>query len=227
MSIVEIKGLRKSYLSGYEKLPVIKNADFTLEKGKTAVITGESGSGKSTFLNIVGGLDRAEEGKLTVDGLSIGELNEDALSVYRKEKIGFIFQFHYLMKDFTALENVFLPLFMAGTPRKEAAEKAEEFLKLIGLEERKDHYPSQLSGGERQRAAVARALISDPVLVLADEPTGNLDEKNSRLIEDLLLNLVGELDKTLIMVTHDPLLAQRGDCRFHLENGLFRREDLD
>ncbi len=223
MSLVQISGLNKSYLSGYEILPVLQNVDFSLGKGEIALVTGESGSGKSTFLNILGGLDRAESGKVIVDGFSLTEPCEEVLSGYRKEKIGFIFQFHYLMKDFTTLENVFLPLYMTGVSKKKATDEAERYLELIGLSERRHHYPSQLSGGERQRAAVARALINNPSLVLADEPTGNLDENNSRLIEELLFSLVREFGKTLILVTHDPVLARRGDYHFHLEGGCFKK----
>ncbi|MBI9103441.1 MAG: ABC transporter ATP-binding protein [Spirochaetales bacterium] len=222
MGIVEIKALKKSYISGSEELPVLKGVDFSLEKGEIALITGESGSGKSTFLNILGGLDRAESGSIVVDGQSIEELREESLSVYRKEKIGFIFQFHYLMKDFNTLENVFLPLYMGGMSKKQAESEARRYLDIIGLSHRLLHYPSQLSGGERQRAAVARALINDPSLVLADEPTGNLDEKNSRMIEELLFKLVKDFGKTLILVTHDTSLASRGDYHLHLEGGSFK-----
>ncbi|MDR1894109.1 MAG: ABC transporter ATP-binding protein [Spirochaetales bacterium] len=219
MNLVEIHHLQKSFLSGSEILPVLQDLDFCLEEGKTALITGESGSGKSTFLSILGGLDNCEAGQILVEGRDIAGLGEEKLSVYRRDKIGFIFQFHHLMKDFTALENVFLPLYMTGEKKKRALERAEHWLGEVGLSDRKNHFPAQLSGGERQRVAVARALVKDPALILADEPTGNLDEGNSRQVEDLLFSLVREKQKTLVLVTHDPFLSRRGDRHLHLERG--------
>lgn len=219
MNLVEIVDLKKSFLSGQEILPVLEGLSFSLEAGKTALITGESGSGKSTFLSILGGLDTCESGEIRVDGENIASYPEEALSRYRKDKVGFIFQFHHLMKDFTALENVFLPLYLAGNTKKSSQSAAMSWLEEVGLTDRRNHFPAQLSGGERQRLAVARALVKEPVLLLADEPTGNLDERNSRQVEELLFRLVKEKQKTLVLVTHDPFLAGKGDYHYHLEMG--------
>ncbi|HAK44557.1 MAG TPA: lipoprotein-releasing system ATP-binding protein LolD, partial [Spirochaeta sp.] len=175
MSLLKLTGVRKTYETEAEELLILRNIDLEINAETTTVITGESGSGKSTLLNIIGGLDRADSGNIEVGGRSIESLNENQLSDFRKRQIGFIFQFHYLLKDFTCLENVMMPFFMAGNSRKEAAAKAESLLERVKLGERMTHYPSQLSGGERQRAALARALINDPEIILADEPTGNLD----------------------------------------------------
>lgn len=183
------------------------------------MITGGSGCGKSTLLNIIGGLDNCDEGLVQIDGNYINAMTESEIAAYRQNTIGFIFQFHYLLKDFTCLENVMMPLYMAGESRKRAMKKAEELLCDVKLEERLNHYPSQLSGGERQRAAMARALINDPELILADEPTGNLDEENSLIVEELLFRLVAEYGKTLIMVTHDLDLAGRGSTEYRLTLG--------
>jgi len=219
MNLVDVHALNKSYLTGQEILPVLKDLDFQLEQGKIALITGESGCGKSTFLNILGGLDSCESGEVRIAGQEISLLEEEALSEFRRNRIGFIFQSHYLMKDFTALENVLLPRYLAGVPRKEAERQALVWLEAVEMGDRKHHYPAQLSGGERQRVAVARSLVNDPDLVLADEPTGNLDERNSRVVEDLLFRLVADHGKTLILVTHDPRLAVRGDFHYHLGSG--------
>ena len=223
MNLLEVKDLAKSYQSGPEMLPVLQNISFSLPKGGVAVFTGESGSGKSTLLNLIGGLDGADAGSIRVGNREIVGLNEEALGGYRRRQIGFVFQFHYLLKDFTALENVMLPLFMAGTRKKKALERARDWLEVVGLKDRGHHYPVQLSGGERQKVALARALITDPSLILADEPTGNLDEKNSRMVEDLLFGLVKSHGKTLILVTHDPHLADRASAGFHLEGGRVHR----
>lgn len=223
MNIIEVEGLDKSYQSGPEILPVLRNLSFKLEKGDFAVFTGESGSGKSTLLNLIGGLDGADGGSIRVENQEIAGLDEENLGAYRRRKIGFIFQFHYLLKDFTALENVMLPLFMGGTRKKMALEKARRRLNEVGLKDREHHYPVQLSGGERQKVALARALITEPPIILADEPTGNLDEKNSRMVEDLLFDLVRNHGKTLILVTHDPILAGRASLGFHLEGGRVTR----
>ncbi|MEJ2662488.1 MAG: ABC transporter ATP-binding protein, partial [Spirochaetia bacterium] len=190
MCLVTLNAVKKIYHTSAENLEVLKAVDLTVDEGTTVLITGESGSGKSTLLNMIGGLDEVSGGEISVGGVVITGLNEYELTDYRNRIIGFIFQFHYLLKDFTALENVMLPCVIANLPLKEARSKALEFLGDVGLEKRKDHYPSELSGGERQRVAVARALINSPKLILADEPTGNLDEKNSEIVLNLLFELV-------------------------------------
>ena len=221
--IVIVENLVKNFLSGSENIHVLQGINFKAEQGSSIAISGSSGSGKSTFLNIIGGLDRCDSGSVLVTGSDITKLSENELSSYRQKKLGFIFQFHYLLKDFTALENVMLPAFMTGMKKKEALEKARLLLHQMKLENRTHHFPSQLSGGERQRVAVARAMVNDPELILADEPTGNLDPQNSVLTAELLFAGAEKWRKTLIVVTHDKNLAQRAMVRYNLENGLLSR----
>lgn len=218
--IINIQGLEKTYKTESETLTILKNLDLTIEKGSKIVIVGESGSGKSTFLNIVGGLDTATSGIVKAGPYEITSLDEKQISQYRSKFLGLIFQFHYLLKDFTALENVFLPAYMAGLKKTEAIKKAKQLLCDVGLEGRADHLPSQLSGGERQRVAVARALINDPQIILADEPTGNLDPANAKMIGDLLFSMADKYDKTLILVTHDMELASKGDKIYSIKEGM-------
>ncbi len=222
MSLLKVVSLRKDYPSGAECIQVLNGVDLELGEGQTVVITGESGSGKSTLLNLVGGLDTATSGWIYLDGLELTRQSEEALARVRSRQIGFIFQLHFLLKDFTALENVLLPALIEGRPLREARRRAEELLARVGLEKRRGHYPAELSGGERQRVAVARSLINDPRLILADEPTGNLDERNAEAVKELLFGLVGEMGKSLILVTHDPQLAAPAQRRYHLEHGRLR-----
>src|SRR6056297_2696850 len=217
--MVELESVGKFYKNGPEELHILNNISMTLEKGKTVVITGESGSGKSTLLNLIGGLDYPTYGTIRVDDLQIDSAGEEKLSYYRNRQVGFIFQFHYLMKDFNARENVMLPAFMGGERRSRALERADYLLEQVGLEKRKDFHPSQLSGGERQRVAVARALINSPKIVLADEPTGNLDEGHSKVVADILFNLAEQFNTTLVVVTHDMSLSSKADTHFHLREG--------
>ncbi|MBR1615453.1 MAG: ABC transporter ATP-binding protein [Treponema sp.] len=217
--IVSIRKLEKTYKTDSETLTILKDVDFDAERGKKIVIVGQSGSGKSTFLNILGGLDSATSGSVVAGGFDVTSLDEKGLSEYRSKFLGLIFQFHYLLKDFSALENVFLPAFMAGVPKKEAMSKARGLLVDVGLESRMNHLPSQLSGGERQRVAVARSLINDPELILADEPTGNLDPANAEMIGNLLFSMADKYDKTLVLVTHDMRLAEKGDFKYSIKNG--------
>ena len=218
--MVRAEGIVKNYISGDETLHILRGINFEIPAGLSAAISGRSGSGKSTLLNILGGLDRSDGGRAFVGGSEITALPEKSLSSYRAKHTGFIFQFHYLLKDFTALENVMLPAFIAGISKKTALERARELLADVALADRAGHYPSQLSGGERQRVAVARSMVNDPQLILADEPTGNLDPDNSALVAELLFAGAEKWGKTLLVVTHDEKLAARATSCYTLENGL-------
>lgn len=218
-NILTIKNLEKKYITDSEELTVLKNLNLTVEEGSKIVVVGESGSGKSTLLNIIGGIDSATDGTVTAGKWDVTSLNEAKMAEYRSRFIGLIFQFHYLLKDFTALENVYMPALIAGVSKKEAIERANALLEDVGITERKSHLPSQLSGGERQRVAAARALINNPELILADEPTGNLDPANADKIGDLLFSLSDKYKKTLILVTHDMKLAEKGDKKFRIVEG--------
>jgi lipoprotein-releasing system ATP-binding protein len=219
MAILEISELQKIYNAGAEKLIILNSLSLDLQEGSSTVITGESGSGKSTLLNLIGGLDSIDGGKLFSCGFPIHTMNEKQLTEYRRKSIGLVFQSHYLLKDFTALENIAIPARIAGVHKKTAEERACELIEKVGLADRGSHYPSQMSGGERQRIALARSLVNDPQLILADEPTGNLDEKNSRVVEDILFSLVEDYNKTLLLVTHNLILADRVDFSYHLTCG--------
>jgi lipoprotein-releasing system ATP-binding protein len=218
--MVRAEGLVKNYISGDENLHILKGVSFEIPHGRSAAISGQSGSGKSTLLNILGGLDHCDSGSVFVGEMEITALAEKGLSAYRSRKVGFIFQFHYLLKDFTALENVMLPAYIAGMNKKKALERAKELLADLMLADRAGHFPSQLSGGERQRVAVARSMVNDPDLILADEPTGNLDPDNSAMVSDLLYSGAEKWGKTLLVVTHDEKLAARAACCYNLANGL-------
>ena len=225
-TIICVKDLVKDYESGTETLHILRGINFSVAQGSSVAISGQSGSGKSTFLNIIGGLDRFDSGIVEVAGNDISNLGEGELSSYRQRRIGFVFQFHYLLKDFTALENVMLPLYMMGSRKKDAIEKAKVLLSDMKLENRQGHYPSQLSGGERQRVASARAMVNDPDIILADEPTGNLDPDNSAMVAELLYAGAEKWGKTLIVVTHNETVASRAKVRYVLENGLLEAGDL-
>ncbi|MDR1900247.1 MAG: ABC transporter ATP-binding protein [Treponema sp.] len=218
--LVRVENIVKNYVSGTETLHILKGVSFEVAAGASAAVTGQSGSGKSTLLNILGGLDRTDAGSVRVAGEEITALPERGLTEYRRKRVGFIFQFHYLLKDFTALENVMLPAFIGGMKKKAALEKARALLADVRLEDRSGHYPSQLSGGERQRVAVARSMVNDPDLVLADEPTGNLDPDNSAMVAELLYAGAEKWGKTLVVVTHDEGVAARAGLRFTLEKGV-------
>ena len=217
--LIRIENLTKIYSGAGEKLTVFSDVNVNLKRGSKTVILGESGSGKSTLLNIIGALDNASGGKVQVGSYEVTSLDEENAAVYRADFLGLIFQFHYLLKDFTALENVFLSLYMKGVPKKEARLRAERLLCDVGLEKRMHHLPSELSGGERQRAAVARSLIADPELILADEPTGNLDPENAHLVGELLFSVVEKYGKTLIMATHDLSLTSGADQCLRIKQG--------
>lgn len=202
MMMLRLDAITKTYSSGGESLEVLKGLELRVEEATTVVITGESGSGKSTLLNLIGGLDNPSSGRVMVAGKDISQLSEEERSVYRNRYVGFVFQSHYLLRDFTALENVMMPSLIKGGTLSAGRGRAQLLLEDVGLRTRLQHYPLELSGGERQRVAVARALMNDPTLVLADEPLGNLDEKNSGLVENLLFEMVTKYSKTLILVTH-------------------------
>ena len=217
--IVLISGLTKTFSSASEKLVIFDKLNFSIEEGKKISITGESGSGKSTFLNILGGLESADSGEIIAGSYKVHSLDEKSLTEYRSSFLGLVFQFHYLLKDFTALENVMLPALIAGRSKKEIKEKALSLLEDVKLAERKNHFPSQLSGGERQRVAVARSLINSPALILADEPTGNLDPANAETVQNLLFSVVDKHKKTLVLVTHDQNIASMTDISYKLYKG--------
>ena len=217
--ILSISGLEKTYQTTGEKLTIFKDLNMQVMKGQRCVVVGKSGSGKSTLLNIIGGLDKATAGTVCVDGQIVSSMSEKQTVSYRRDFLGLVFQFHYLLKDFTALENVFLPAYMAGVPKKSAMQKAKALLVEVGLQDRLSHLPSELSGGERQRVAVARSLVNDPQLILADEPTGNLDPANAQAVGEMLFSLSKNYGKTLILVTHDMNLASGGERQFFIEDG--------
>jgi lipoprotein-releasing system ATP-binding protein len=222
--LLRVNNIVKNYISGAETLHILRGIDFEAAEGSSVAVSGQSGSGKSTLLNIIGGLDRADEGSVFIGGEEITGLSEKELSNYRSKKVGFIFQFHYLLKDFTALENVMLPAYIAGVKKKDAIETAKSLLADVKLEDRSSHFPSQLSGGERQRVAVARSMVNDPAIILADEPTGNLDPQNSEIVAELLYEGAQKRGKTLIVVTHDNRVASGASVQLFLENGRFSQE---
>lgn len=217
-NIIEISDLEKTYVTKGESLTVLKNLFLEIEKGTKNAIIGQSGNGKSTLLNIISGIESFDNGSVKAGPYTLGKMSEKELCEYRSSFIGLVFQFHYLLKDFTALENIFLPAYMAGKNKKQAIEKAESLLNDVGLYERKNHLPSELSGGERQRIAVARSMINDPQLILADEPTGNLDPENAGIISDLLFSVSDKYNKTLLVVTHDVDVAKKAKNIFKLQN---------
>jgi lipoprotein-releasing system ATP-binding protein len=217
--VLAVEKLKKTFVTGSDSLTILDGLDFAAFAGERIAVTGESGCGKSTLLNLIAGLDSPTEGKITAGGYAVDSLEEDALAEYRARFLGLVFQFHYLLQDFSALENVYLPAFMAGEKKEKAAKRAKELLDAVGLSHRSFHLPSELSGGERQRVSVARALINDPRLILADEPTGNLDPANAAMIGELLFSIAADFNKTLILVTHDSLLAAKAQTRYLLQDG--------
>jgi lipoprotein-releasing system ATP-binding protein len=219
-AILEAAGLRKVYQGG-DGLPieVLSGVDLAVSRGEFVAIVGASGSGKSTLLHLLGALDTPTGGTVQLDGRQYGDLDPDTLAMVRNRKIGFVFQFHHLLREFTALENVMLPLLIAGEEEVKARSRAEELLAAVGLAGRMSHRPAALSGGEQQRAAVARALAADPLVVLADEPSGNLDAANSERLHQLFGRLSREFETALVVVTHNRSLAARADRVLSLEDG--------
>jgi putative ABC transport system ATP-binding protein len=218
--IVEIKGLSKSYLRGSQAVPVLQDISFNIMEGEFVALMGPSGSGKSTLLNLIAGLDKADSGSVRVGGVDITSLSETDLASWRASHVGFIFQFYNLIPVLTALENVVLPLLLTGLSKKARLQHAVTALSVVGLGDRMDHYPSQLSGGQQQRVAIARAVVTDPAIIVADEPTGDLDRLSAEDVLKLMDRLNSESGKTIIMVTHDPRAAEKAHVLRHLEKGV-------
>ena len=216
--MIELQGITKSFGS----LQVLKGVDLQVERGEVVSIIGPSGAGKTTLLQIMGTLDRPDEGRVLIDGKGVEQLKERELAAFRNRHIGFVFQFHQLLPEFTALENVMIPAFIAGTSRSEAEGRAHELLHMMGLSGREGHKPNQLSGGEKQRVAVARALINRPDVVLADEPSGSLDTHNKEELYRLFFDLRQQLGQTFVIVTHDEGLAQMTDRTIHIVDGVIQ-----
>lgn len=222
--MIELEQVTKEYTNGKETLRVLSQVDLSLPSGNTVVVTGESGSGKSTLLHLLGAMDRPTSGSIRVGDWHISRESELKLNQFRLRTLGFVFQFHHLLKDFTALENVMMPGLIAGLNHSKATTQALELLERVGVAHRKDAYPTEMSGGERQRTAVARAVMNNPEVILADEPTGSLDEYHSREVEKLLFGLAKDLNKTLVVVTHEQRLADYADIHLHLSRGSFRMD---
>lgn len=213
--MIEIKGVTKSFGS----LQVLKGIDLCIEKGEIVSIVGPSGAGKTTLLQILGTLDKPDNGSVVVDGIETSTLSTNKLSEFRNKHLGFVFQFHQLLPEFTAIENIMIPAYIAGMKNKEAHNRAEELLEFMGLNDRAKHKPNELSGGEKQRVAVARALMNNPAVILADEPSGSLDSKNKEELHKLFFDLRDKFGQTFVIVTHDETLATLTDRTIHLKDG--------
>ena len=215
--MIQASGIEKSFGS----LKVLKGIDLCVAKSEVVAIMGASGAGKSTLLQILGSLSTPDKGSLMIDGIDVLKLSGDAMAEFRNLRLGFVFQFHHLLPEFSALENVMIPSFIAGTSRRDAQKRASELLSDLGLAGRFDHKPSQLSGGEQQRVAIARALVNNPAVLFADEPSGNLDSKTKEEIHQLFFDLRDKYGQTIVIVTHDPDLAKMCDRTLYMVDGLF------
>lgn len=214
--MIKVSNIHKSF----GKVEVLKGVDLIINKSEVVSIVGASGAGKSTLLQIIGTLDKADSGSVIIDNQDINLLNQRKLAEFRNKRIGFVFQFHHLLPEFTALENICIPAFIAGTSKKDATNKALQLLEYMNLIDRKDHKPSMMSGGEQQRIAVARALINNPSVILADEPSGNLDSQSAKELHQLFFDLRNKTGQTFIIVTHNPQLAEMSDKTFTMKDGI-------
>lgn len=210
----------QNIFKAYDQLQVLKGVSLQIEKGQLACIVGPSGAGKSTLLHIIGTLDKADKGTVLINGQAISDLKDAALSDFRNKNLGFVFQFHHLLPEFDALENVCIPAYIAGKKEDAAVKRGKELLDFLGLKDRLHHKPSELSGGEQQRVSVARALMNQPLVILADEPTGNLDTERSEELHDLFFKLKHEFNQTFVIVTHNDRLAEKADITFRMKDGL-------
>ncbi len=213
--MIEVRNIRKSFGS----LEVLKGIDLSIERGKVVSIVGASGAGKTTLLQIMGTLDKADSGSVIIDGVDVMKLSDTKRSAFRNKHMGFVFQFHQLLPEFTALENVMMPALIGGTSRREAKKRAEELLEFMGLTDRASHKPNELSGGEKQRVAVARALVNKPDVVFADEPSGSLDTQNKQELHRLFFDLRDRMGQTFVIVTHDEQLADLADRKISMQDG--------
>ena len=220
--MIEIKNITKSFGA----LNVLKGIDLHIEKGEIVSIVGPSGAGKTTLLQIIGTLDKPDSGQVIIDGTDVGKLSGGKLSDFRNRHIGFVFQFHQLLPEFTALENVMIPAFIAGMSKKDARKRADELLAFMGLSDRANHKPNDLSGGEKQRVAVARALVNNPAVILADEPSGSLDSKNKEDLHRLFFELRDHFNQTFVIVTHDEHLAETTDRTIKMRDGMLDGENI-
>ncbi len=218
-AIIQVKNVSKSYWRNSLEIPVLDNLSLEVQEGEFLGLMGPSGSGKTTLLNLIAGIDRPSDGELTVAGTDIAKLSESALAKWRSSHIGFVFQFYNLIPVLTAYENVELPLLLTNFSKAERKQRVETALTIVGLGDRMSHYPKQLSGGQEQRVAIARAIVTDPVILVADEPTGDLDKKSAQEILILMDRLNKEFKKTIVMVTHDPHAAEKASRQLHLEKG--------
>tara|TARA_B100000029_G_scaffold125435_2_gene118953 strand:- start:33949 stop:34641 length:693 start_codon:yes stop_codon:yes gene_type:complete len=224
--ILKVKDLKKSFKIGKNQVDILKGISFEIIEGEMVAITGPSGAGKSTLLHLLGTLDKPSSGKIILNGRSIENEKDSHLSKIRNEMIGFVFQFHFLLPEFTAVENVMIPILIGGKSRSSAREKAEKLLLDLDLKERMYHRPSELSGGEQQRVAIARALANEPQIVLADEPTGNLDSSNTNRIYELLKEINSKTRQTFLIVTHNSVLSESMDKKMHIVDGLINDQCL-
>ena len=210
----------KALFKKYDSLQVLKGIDLEIKRGEIVSIVGASGAGKSTLLHILGTLDTADQGKLTIDGIEVSSLRDKKIAQFRNQKIGFVFQAHHLLPEFTALENVMMPALIGGMSKQDAAKKAKALLSQLGLAEREEHRPSELSGGEQQRVAVARALVNSPAVIFADEPSGNLDSASAKALHQLFFDLRKSMNQTFVIVTHNNELADMADRKLTIKDGV-------